>query len=128
MKIALNKDYGGFEISQKAYERLIELGVKISKDRTSSSELRIHEYTGEDIEFYGRYSSYLGYNLRTNPLLIQVIEELGDEVTAKEMIKDYTYGKFVDPEAVPDHVNSALLNGYDEVQWMMKECREEFGA
>lgn len=51
-----------------------------------------------------------------------------EEATAKEMIKDYTYGKFVDPEAVPTHVNSAILNGYDEVQWMMQECCEEFGA
>lgn len=78
MKIALNKDYGGFELSQKAYERLIELGVEISKDRTSPEQC-IHEYTGEDIEFYGRYSMYLGHDVRTNPLLIQVIEELGDD-------------------------------------------------
>jgi len=84
MKIALNVNYGGFELSQKAYERLIELGVNATKDRTSSSsELCIHEYTGEDIEFYGRYSSYLGYDVRTNPLLIQVIEELGDDANTE---------------------------------------------
>lgn len=70
---------------------------------------------------------YLGNIPRTSAILY--LEACGyEEATAKEMIKDYTYGKFVDPEAVPCHVNSAILNGYDEVQWMMEECREEFGS
>ena len=116
MKIALNKDYGGFEISQKAYERLIELGVKISKDRTSSSELRIHEYTGEDIEFYGRYSSYLGYNLRTNPLLIQVIEELGDEVNT-----DISCIEIVE---IPDDTCYEICD-YDGIE-TVHECHESW--
>ena len=72
---------------------------------------------------------YVGIIPRTDAVLY--IQACGyRSPVANEMIKDYThgYGNFVDPEVVPDHVNSIILNGYDELQYMMKEFSEEFRA
>jgi len=69
-------------LSRIAYERLIELGVKTWTDKNSIvDELCIHIRHGDEEEVYGRYSANWDDG-RTNPLLIQVIEELGSEVAS----------------------------------------------
>lgn len=51
MKLVINKCYGGFGLSRLAYERLAELGGRLPLDPDSDN--------------------------RADPLLIQVVEELG---------------------------------------------------
>jgi hypothetical protein len=83
MKIVVNRCFGGFSISEEAYERLIELGVPLIEDNED-----IQEDSGEFViikikeDAYGHpyYSDYI-YNTenRHNPLLVQTVEELGEK-------------------------------------------------
>lgn len=57
-KVVVNNCYGGFSLSEKAITRLKELGVVADK------------YSFSDRSF-----------ARHNPLLIQVVEELGEEAS-----------------------------------------------
>lgn len=59
IKIAINVKYGGFSLSEKAINRLKELGMDI------------------DSKYY--FSDNTNIELRSNPLLIQVLEELKEE-------------------------------------------------
>lgn len=79
MKIVINTDYGGFGLSTKAFKRLIELGMTTTvfeggelKDK--KADIIIHKG--------GVYYSFVGgqdSGMRTNHLVIQVVEELKDE-------------------------------------------------
>lgn len=96
MKIVINKCFGGFGLSDLAYEKLIEYGIPVRKyikekrnpktglydikepnnegkvifDRTLSEEVGLS---------FGRYWDIWIDGDRTNPLLIKVVEELGDK-------------------------------------------------
>ena len=81
MKVVLNKCYGGFDLSDKAHERLIELGVKYyeSFDDLPKNNKELYVVKRDSVGF-GNYSSNFRYtNNRSNELLIQVVEELGEE-------------------------------------------------
>ena len=58
MKIVINSGFGGFRLSVRAMHRLIDLGVDTSR-------------TGPDPFYYD-------HKRRTDPGLVQVVEELGD--------------------------------------------------
>lgn len=77
MKIVINKCYGGFSISHKAVMRYAELkGIKIITKDDDEIGLFTHYYLDEVKEdnFFSIYSLE-----RTDPVLIQVVEELGSE-------------------------------------------------
>jgi hypothetical protein len=101
MKIVINKCYGGFSVSKKAVIRMRELGSEHAKAEVFSGELN---QDGEiEKGFFGDNSFHLSYaaiivdetkNLpqgtyghvyqpisRANPILVQVVEELGDEAS-----------------------------------------------
>lgn len=59
MKVVYNADFGGFSFSEKACERLIELGVRYS-DRIGSHDV-----------------------IRHDPKVVQVVEEMGAESSGK---------------------------------------------
>ena len=97
-KIVINKCYGGFGLSDAAYERLNELGIPIVKydskndgkhekviyDKELSSrdeEKTYWEYKGKNI--MDRYWDTWTIDERTNPLLIKVVEELGDDASGR---------------------------------------------
>ena len=66
MKVAVNRCYGGFSLSYNAYVRLRELIPELEDPGKK-------EKSGWDCH-------YLPYEFsRSNPLLIQVIEELGEK-------------------------------------------------
>jgi hypothetical protein len=70
-KIVFNGDYGGFCLSKKAIQRysdLAELGLTFIED-----EYRGHWELPDGEYWYGSDLS------RTDPILAQVVEELGDE-------------------------------------------------
>lgn len=82
VKIAYNNCYGGFSLSVKASERIAELKGDI--------------LTEDDFRKLGsRYCHKYNYISRTDPHLIQVIEELGDEANgmcAKLRIEELSKG------------------------------------
>ncbi len=119
MKIVVNRCYGGFKLSNKAFERLIELGFPhISEDQKEnedfdSEELKILIFD-EQTTFGSKYmileNSYEEEDLRIHPFVIQVVEELGKEA----------YGSVTKLviEQIPDDVKEVHLdddNGYEKV-------------
>ena len=84
MKIAVNRCFGGFGLSQRAYERLVELGAKTYTDNKpdDESELYIHDNPRDADTIFGRYYVCWDDDTRTNPMLIQMIEELGSDAAS----------------------------------------------
>ena len=109
MKIVINKCFGGFGLSDKAYEKLIEWGVPVKKyaeqekdpetgryrpqplndgevifDRelTPVGECKLndiyHEYKGKSRTSTRYWDTWID-GARTHPLIIRLVEELGDE-------------------------------------------------
>jgi len=115
MKVVVNKCFGGFGLSDKAYERLIELGIPCF----TYKEL---ENAKPEPEFYiiyekrSRLSSSLNEyyseqlhedKSRTHPLLIQVVEELGQEANG-----DYAELEIIE---IPDDVQFEI-DYYDGIE------------
>lgn len=87
MKVVINRCYGGFGLSDKAYERLIELGIPVKGykkglDNTENKGKIIFDNTLSNVKslLSNRYWDAWIADDRTNPLLIQIVEELKDEV------------------------------------------------
>lgn len=98
MKVVINRCYGGFDLSAKAFMRYAELrGFKLYRyvDDTSYNSNNIKLYTEDMVEPYISYY-YTNPNLtchpddgnemfdkwgikRNDPILVQVIEELGNK-------------------------------------------------
>lgn len=83
VKVAYNGKYGGFGLSQLAYEKLIEWGALLVSswqevDRLAErGELALYENSKSVSDKY--YGGWEYEEIRTHPLLIRVIEELGDQ-------------------------------------------------
>ena len=78
MKVVINERFGGFGLSDKAIERCIELGMTASND-WAEEDCDFYIHKKEDHIFGSRYSianrSESGF--RCNPIVVQVVEELG---------------------------------------------------
>ena len=87
-KIVINSCFGGFNISGKATKRLAELGCEKAKDFIEKCDNDLSERTQEEILFDEEYPDPDPYNSmifnkdRMNPLLFQVMEELGKDVNS----------------------------------------------
>lgn len=103
MKYVINKCFGGFGLSEKALRRLYELGCKeiatpvaeyygkgwekdvaIALERNANKELSIFKTVLADdntVVLSESFSTYASDPLkgRAHPLLVQVVEELGEE-------------------------------------------------
>ena len=102
-KIILNKCFGGFELSKKAYElyakkKGLELYTytqnfengKFKYEYSDSEDLFTTYFTkdfGNDVEIsnedYEKYSLYLRDEAREDKTLIEVVEELGEEASGR---------------------------------------------
>lgn len=101
-KVVINVKHGGFGLSEAAYARLIELGIPVRKyieqpRLPDGKYAKVPENEGEiifdrdldetpsEVDVAVRYLSRSHYwetwldRSRTHPLLIQVVEELGNE-------------------------------------------------
>lgn len=99
MKIVINKCYGGFGLSEKAYEYMIKLGIPVKKyikEKRGKDGLVITERKnkgivifdrflskGEEdfneahISLFGRYWDTWTRENRTNEILVKTVEKLG---------------------------------------------------
>ena len=114
MKVVINRCYGGFELSEKAYTRLIELGMRVTqfndKSGYNDETAEIVEWTrSNDIKFMGRYGLIDRSNpkTRTDQRLITVVEELEEEAD----------GRFADLKVVeiPDGIEWEI-DEYDGIE------------
>ncbi len=126
-KIVINRCYGGFGLSHEAIMRYAELkGIKLYCDDNSVIS---NYYTVPVDEFHnlhntaketGDYSKvnqhyYSTYSMdRDDPILIQVVEELGDRAS----------GKFSELEIVniPDDIQYDIEE-YDGKEWVAEKHR-----
>ncbi len=78
MKVVINKCWGDFGLSQEAYKKLNEYGIPIvDYPSTNAGERVIYrggELAGSTTELWNMWLD----DDRTNPLLVKVVEELGD--------------------------------------------------
>lgn len=89
MKVVINTCYGGFGLSDEVYDRYKEL-------------------SGKDISRYREIS-------REDPLLIQIIEDLGSEKSSS----DYAELRIVE---IPDDVEW-VVEEYDGWEWVAEKHR-----
>ena len=73
-KVVYNACYGGFSLSNEAKDRMVELGYEM--------EVNPNYDPRPEVEWYNRtqkYKIYDGDIDRHDPVLVQVVEELGDK-------------------------------------------------
>lgn len=133
MKVAINRCFGGYSLSQKALERLVELGVPCVDYEEQTRDPKTGLYEKERDHGHGDKVIYKGGSVgaslrggdlwevwvrgdeyRTDPLVIQVIEELGKE--ANGMCADLA---IVD---VPDGTNFEISE-YDGLEHIAESHR-----
>lgn len=130
MKIIINGCFGGFGLSEAAYERLIELGIPVrayveqerGKDglykpqpENDGKVIFDRDLTVDKDDLHksmrrlaGRYwDSWADDKKRTDPIVIQVVEELGDHANG-----DYAQLKIVE---VPDGIEWEI-DEYDGIE------------
>ncbi len=126
-KIILNKCYGGFELSRKAYElyakkkglELYTYAMTIENNKckykySDGSDFFIVYFTknfGNNVEIskedYEKYVLYLREEAREDKTLIEVVEELGEEASG-------TFGELEIVE-IPDNA-FFIIDNYDGIE------------
>lgn len=122
MKVVINRCYGGFGLSDKAIMRYAELkGITLYADKRDgwntyytipvNEANRIHEECrekGDYTEYNGIYfSTYTIGSDRSDPVLIQVVEELGESANGS-----YSKLKIIE---IPDDIEWEV-NEYDGME------------
>lgn len=76
-KIVYNNCFGGFGLSDEAFEKLLDLkGIAWSKEETTFGSSQYHNLSEEEPEYLYRYRFYED---RSDPDLVKVVEELGSK-------------------------------------------------
>jgi hypothetical protein len=112
MKIVINSDYGGFGLSDKAIARFLELkGIEYETKKEMGYTCYYHK------GFLGVTEHYINeYDIeRNDPVLVQVVEELGEEANGK-----YASLKIVE---IPDDVKW-VIDYYDGIESIHEEHRK----
>lgn len=88
MRVVINTCFGGFRLSEEAYEKLIEYGVPlrdyVEEKRDPVTHLFVPDPSndGEVIlrggSVFSKYWDTWTRDNRTHPLVVQVVEELGE--------------------------------------------------
>ncbi len=112
MKIVINKKHGGFHLSKDAVLLYGEKkGLNIIAKQDEVIKDLCHYYLNEEKE----ENSFAEWDIeRTDPALIEVVEQLGDLANTR-----YTRLKIVE---VPDNVKWEI-NDYDGVEWVAEQHR-----
>lgn len=96
MKIAINTCYGGFSVSEEA----LKLYCEYTNTKYNPEELNEYEFNDA--------------NHRTDSILIQVIEELGERANGR-----FANIKIIE---IPDEINY-IIQDYDGVEWVAEVHR-----
>jgi hypothetical protein len=119
IKIVVNRCYGGFGLSEEAYEYLIKLGVPSQEyvEGTKWNNERIIYNDGMNNSIQGKYWDcyFRDYQNRTDELLIKTVEDL----------KEKANGQCAELEIVeiPEDVNWDI-DDYDGVETVEEVHRE----
>lgn len=112
MKVVINDGIGGFGLSEKAILKLIEYGIPVytpeqleDPEKWDPPTGRIHDF-GDD-EILGRYYPYFNDEARAHPLLVRVVEEMGDKANSK-------------------HSTLKIVEVPDDVEWTIWESEEGY--
>jgi len=117
MKVAVNRCYGGFELSEIAVRRMATLGNKEAKKRVDEYDDRVaHPEKMDSIERkYGpKLYGFLWETPRNDPVLIRVIEEIGVEA-AGNMSE-------IELVEIPDGTDFEIEE-YDGKEWVSERHR-----
>jgi hypothetical protein len=107
MKVVINADYGGFSLSDKAIEQLLELGY-------SKGEIEKNKIPEGDKYHIGQKYWGLRDIPRNHPLLVKVVEELGSEANG-----DCATLRIIE---IPDNVEW-VVEEYDGSEWVSEKHR-----
>ena len=105
MKVAINTCYGGFGLSEEAFDALLDRkGIKYVKVKGKYFNLTGHDYYHEGHEGEDEYyiSDYEFRRDRGDPDLIAVIEQLGEAANGR-------------------HADLKIVNVPDDVDWEVDE-------
>ena len=81
-KIVYNGCFGGFGLSQAAVRRYLEIkGIPFTEEKSEYSFRDIRFRIGTSVMGEGEYFYDHEIEDRTDPILVQVVEELGDEAS-----------------------------------------------
>jgi hypothetical protein len=115
MKVAINVCYGGFGLSDTAFEKLLERkGIEFEKQ--DGSHITHYYRKGElgvDVAYLNTYDFY-DVELRADPDLVAIIEEMDEDA----------FGDFADLRIVeiPDDVDW-YIEEYDGREWVAERHR-----
>ena len=114
MKVVINRCYGGFGLSDVAFEKLLDrkgIAWEKKKDRYSY-DAYYHAGHLDDNDYY--LSDYKFYGDRTDKDLLAVIEEMGEA----------SFGEFANLQIVniPDDVEFEIEK-YDGMEWVAEKHR-----
>lgn len=137
MKVILNKCYGGFDVSYLGYKRYAEkIGIKeifaykfkgkeYVKVNGVANEIFIvyfikdlgESFSSYELDNYSSFKLVLDENRRQDPILIEVVEELGDEASG-------LLGNLKVVE-VPDELdNNYVIDEYDGFESLHQRVEE----
>ena len=107
MKVVINSSYGGFGLSDIAFEKYLERkGIKYSLS-DESTILGNNIYVDEDGDYL------LSYDIeRNDPILVEVVEELGEKSNDR-----FSELKIVE---IPDDIDY-VIEEYDGNEWISEK-------
>ena len=114
VKVVYNACHGGFSLSRKAVEKLIQLGVE-----GVAAELAVHDEAFKDYPSLGNQGVRLDLD-RHNPFLVQVVEELGAEASgdcAKLKIAELSGNKYI----IDEYDGFESVSEPDDINWVVIE-------
>lgn len=112
MKVVINKAAGGFALSQKAYEWLIDNGMPLSEYPNEAGFGEYGVIKGCDGSFY---DTYFWSNNRTDPLLVGAVEFLQEDASGK-------YSKLHVIE-IPEDVEFTIERNEYGIEWIAEKHR-----
>lgn len=118
MKIVINKCYGGFGLSDAAYEYLLAKGIPLVDEdyKEKDNELVIHEWKKDSYVLSKYWDTYFD-SRRNDPLLIEVVEVLGDKASGRCANLGFV--------EIPGDVDYEIAE-YDGTEWVAEKHRTWF--
>jgi hypothetical protein len=109
-KVIYNACFGGFSLSNEAMDRMVELGydgLKPNPEYIQNSKSIFHNH-----KYYGDYDIP-----RHNPILVQVVEELGDK--ADGMCAKLAIAEVSGPYRIDEYDGSERVVEPDGYDWIV---------